>query len=404
MRLLIITMEIDETAAGMVFGRIIEGLTKYATVEVICSKLDNKTRNKLMGNTIVCNNHDNGQIRLIGIVKNSRLHYRIEKKLFLKYGYNITDKLWARLVYYKTIRKLRNRNYDAIMSFVYGGNIAPLVAGDAIKKRLGLPWVIYSVDALPTPEGWLNNDELRNKMYLQLNKYISHADAFFSANPTMSRYEKNVFKQFKGTFGVVLTPFEIINTKETCHTHRDEIVFLYAGFLYGPRKVKELLGAFEIFNRHVTNSRLVFVGDNDQSNFIGYEQLFSKGVVKSFPFTNSIEEYYNIADVLIDINANIKNDVFLSSKICNYLHYDKPIISISESGSPVREMMSGYQSIVHCTHHKESIFHALNEVTKQIGKEVNDREKLKQMFSVDIVSKSFYEQIELMLKNNKVFE
>lgn len=380
----IIAMDLGNLAAGIVFRRIITAMKNYADFDIICSNIDEGIQDSF--NYIPC-------------PKYKRLPYRIEKKLQDYQGYRISETYWAEYTYLKVQPAVSRGGYNAILSFVYAANFAPLHLGRRLAKKAHLPWIIYSVDAIPTPLAWQPNEELRNKLYRHLNKYIPRADAFFSANPIMMQYEKDTFAQFQGYSGVLLTPCDDKATVNHVSERHSAITFLYAGCIYGPRSTNALLTGFEKFHKKQPQARLVFVGKLYDTDFTGFDYLLNSGAIERHPFTTDLSDFYNKADVLIDLNANIRNDVFLSSKICNYLSYNKPILTISQDGSPVRAMLNGVESVVHSHHDAEEIFTAMEKTAAMTGQPIDDRKELQHQFLPDEVARKFCHELEVLIED-----
>ncbi len=380
-------MDLTSLAASIVFKRIIAGMLDYADCDVICPQTDAEMRHRV--ELLPCPNY-------------KRLPYRIEKKLQDYQGYRISETWWAEYTFIKVKSAVIRGNYDAILSFIYAANFAPLHLGDKISRKTNLPWIVYSVDAIPAPFPWWQESTImRNKLYRHLNNYIPKATAFFSANPTMLQYEKNIFTQFNGYSGVLLTPCDGDAIQDYVPEHHDHITFLYTGSIYGPRRVDALLAGFEEYQKKNPTARLVFLGKNRASDFVGYETLLDSNIIELHDFTTKVEYYFKHADVLIDLNADAKNDVFLSSKVCNYLSYNKPIIAISQDGSPVRAMMSNIESIIHSHHSVSEISHAMEKATVMVGQPITDREVIRREFMPKEVAKRFCKELEALVGNYK---
>lgn len=383
---LIIAMDMSASAAGIVFKRIVSSMSQYMTCDIVCPNIDDEVLS--ISNVLPCTSY-------------KRLHHRVEAILYRLQGYKLTDKLWSCRNRRNIYKAVTQDNYDIIISFVYAGNFTPIIIGNYLKKKTNLPWVVYSVDAIPAPIEWSKDLVLRDKLLHYLTKYIGSADAFFSSNPIMSNYQKSIFPQFQGKWGVVLTPSHTFLNKSLKRNDSACITFLYPGEVYAPRKIDALLSGFKNYLKDRPHSKLIFVGNSKFADFTNYESLIDSGTIERHGYTKNIDVFYERADVLIDLNANIENDVFLSSKVCNYLSYNKPIISISELGSPVRSMMSGYQTIIHCRHNSEEIYAAMHSARTTAEKYVDDRNDLRVKFSPDVVAKKFYDDIAIFLKENK---
>ena len=99
------------------------------------------------------------------------------------------------------------------------------------------------------------------------------------------------------------------------------------------------------------------------------------------------------ADVLVDIGADIPDDVFLSSKIISYLPIDRPILALTGANSPARGIMKGCHSIVHCSNQEEDVFQAMQDCIAAIGKGIADRNELLIEFDADTIARKLYDII-----------
>ena len=383
-RSLIIVMDLTSSAAGIVYKRLIHAMQKYKEYDVLCPSVDDYARQSF--NILPCKQY-------------KRLHYRLSTLFFNGLDYILMDKLWTHINKRNVLNLFDENHYDSIISFVYGGNTAPLILGNIIKNRLNLPWVVYSVDALPTPISWTNNFKQFNGLYKHLERYILSADALYWANPIMKEYEEKLFEKYNGKYGIVLTPGEDRVENNLDHIKENSPIFLYAGQIYGPRKIDALLSGFDKYLKVEPNAKLIFVGHCGENNFTHFYRLVLDRHIEIYPFSNDVEYYYQRADILIDINADVENDVFLSSKICNYLSYDKPILTISQEGSPVRNMMSGYNTIVHCHHDDNEVLVAMQQAVYCMRHYKDDREDLRLRFSALSIAKEFCDDIDKIIDN-----
>ena len=141
---LIIAMDLEDSAAGIVFKNLMRGMQDYSEFDVLCPNVDNEASQ-------IC--------EILPCTQYWKLHYRLRNLYYKGLGYLLIDRLWAFVNLRRTINGISKNSYDAIISFVYGGNTAPIVLGNLIKKKANLPWIVYSVDAIPTPIAWTNNSK-----------------------------------------------------------------------------------------------------------------------------------------------------------------------------------------------------------------------------------------------------
>lgn len=378
-RYLIIAMDLADLAAGTVFKRILISLKKFAECDVICPNMDNQAESIVNG--LPCPEYRN---------KYPQIEWRLHKLL----GYRPTELSWSRRAFKGAKVFVKNGHYDAVITFVYASNYSSLILGRKISNYTGLPWLVYSVDALPAPESWNRDKKTRNCRIKQLRDLLKDSDGLFMSNPIMLKYELDVLGSYKGFADVVFTP-SLAKVIETEKIERQEecITFLYTGEIYAPRNIESVIEGFKTFTEKYNNSKLVFVGHYIPILLSGYGDLIQSGRLECFDYTSDLSSFFKRADILLDINADVRDDVFLSSKICNYISYDKPIITISEEGSPVRCLMSGVDSIVHCHHDAKEISDAMQCAVSLIGKTISDRNKLRHIFSPDEVARQFNDAI-----------
>ena len=376
MKILIICKDTTTTAPGIVYKKIIKALSEYANCDVVCPSFNKQLDNR---------------VSHLPTYPYPQIRYGLEQILYNLFGTNMMDYIWSFFELIRLYRLISNRDYNFVLSFVSTNNYAPLILGKAISSKMKITWGVYAVDAIPSPPAWTTNPKQRKKVYSFLNKYIPKAGLLFSANPSMLKYELESFPNFQGVSTVVLTPCEesldtMVNT-----THDDIITFLYTGNIYGARKVDSLLAGFKQYNQNNPKSRLIFVGNIPSTCLSGYEDLVEKETIQTHSYTTDLTMYYSNADVLVDIGSVFSNDVFLSSKISNYLQYGKIIIAITEEGSPAREMMSGVESIIHCHHNEEEVYNAMKKAAGIIEYPIEDRKDLINKFRPETVAKILFD-------------
>jgi hypothetical protein len=188
-------------------------------------------------------------------------------------------------------------------------------------------------------------------------KYWKYADIVTHTNDTViTEYVNNGFNKDKAI--VLENPFLISNIHEnkTRRTDHNIITLAYIGSLYGKRNIKPVA---EFLSNNIFDFQLLIIGGVRNSyyeNRFGWltKWLFNKdrkkilkpisdyglqNKVKLLPFMKKDElDQYIIenVDVLVNIDAYIGDkNIFLSSKIVEYLQYQKPILNFSVEGATV---------------------------------------------------------------------
>ena len=178
------------------------------------------------------------------------------------------------------------------------------------------------------------------------------------------------------------------------------IVILFAGNIYGMRKSKYVIEAFSKLVTKYENIGLLFVGNIGQDTFGEISKLSAdiKEKIEVYPRTTEIVPFYERASVLLDIDADLENDVYLSSKISTYLGYNRPIICESSEGTPSRSLLSGVESIIHCHHNAEEIQAAMSYTIEHYKDfDYSDRNELLHSFSSESIANHLYDAIQCIV-------
>jgi glycosyltransferase involved in cell wall biosynthesis len=377
MKILIISSDIGLTAPGIVYETIIKQLEQEYDVDIITSEVSSKFKPT---NATILPSKPKGFT-----------HLRVEKLSFQMFSRNLIDDYWV----IRQMRLIRDRDIkecNAIISFISFHNYRSMMLGYRLSQRYNKPWLVYSVDAVPPPSGWGVEGLYRNAIIRFVRKYLEASKAFFSANEQMLNYQLNLLKNRPSKTGILYTPIKSKNEYVKPDSSINNPVFLFTGGVYGPRKKEAVLDGFRKFLKESPNAQIVFVGVNKYVDFANYSDLTNGGHLECHEFTNNLSEFYKKATVLLDINAFFDNDVFLSSKIVNYLPLMLPIISVTGNNSPTRNIFTDDESIIHCVHNPGDVCEAM-KIAVSTSVNENKRRKYIEMFSVENAIRDFQDVI-----------
>ena len=294
---------------------------------------------------------------------------------------------------------IKGRQYDIILSFVYGLFCIGALAGNAVKRSNKIPHFSYFIDPIPAPEGWLKV----NSFYKRFKKYVvdfsKDIDSIALSNSRMVEYQKKII--YDKDISVLYTPTSCSNLLNIARIKDSTVRFLYAGSIYGARTPQFLLKAFERLIDVGINAELLFVGTNDLCEYTRYLADNVKERVKIFPRTNDLIQYYEISDVLIDIDADIANDVYLSSKVVNYLAISRPIICQTREGSPSDNLFKQYNTIIQARFSVDSMCESMKRSIRYKDMfNYNERIELLKNFDINTIVRQLEAKLELMVRNN----
>lgn len=232
------------------------------------------------------------------------------------------------------------KHVDIVLSYVHMGDFSPIQLGYWYANKSKKPYWIHTVDPLPSVKGWGEKPIFRRAVKRSLQRYFDRADVCSANNEAMLQYQVERM-DFKGETFCLYTPFvgTAASLEQDASKPTDKTVLLYAGSFYGKRRPEPLLEAFLHYTSKNDKVELWIAGRNNiDINSYGANPGAKR--IKLLGFVSNIEELYQKSDILIDIDANIPGDVFISGKLVEYLQKDKIILSITPKGSPTEAWLS----------------------------------------------------------------
>lgn len=379
MKLLILTMNVGWNAPGIIFERLIYGLSKCHEIDVVTSVLDPNM------------SWQDSSVRFYKIEK-QKVHPLLQKYLVSFFHLDPFDFLWA----YKVKKKIKEINttggYDLVLSFVSSSHCGSLIAGEKISKALGCKHAAHLIDAIPAPVGWLQYDAYYKGLKKMITRYLSRVDGLFPSNPKMLEYQVKVADIKSNVVTSVIYSPSLVECVEYPPAEEKSNVFLYTGGIYTVRKPDFVIRGFEKLLSVYPDSRLIFVGTRIFSDTQAVLDSISPGArakIEFHPFAKDLSGYYSMAAALLDIDAVLENDVFLSSKMSNYITVNRIIISETGHNSPSRMVFKGIDSIIQCYHDSDEIFEAMKKaILMKQTVSFEDRKEVRRLFELSEVVKS----------------
>lgn len=375
MRFLIINMLVGQGSSGLVFDKLIREISKYHKIDLICAN----PKAGIEYNSNVTLHHINFPKYIIK---------RLRKYYIALFHLDPLEIIWNIRVKKYYHQNLRDAKYDFVFGFMSSIHFAPLVASVTISKLAQIKCLIYSVDPLPQPLAWSKNKWIFGATKKYLMKYTSKISAFFAANNQMLGYTIKKLQIPDNIYtDCIYTPC-YTSMSNLAPPPATEHIFLYTGVMFGIRNPKYVLEAFKILLTEYFNSKLLFIGTNSSMTLDKYNFLDSqtKSKISILPFKEDLNSYYQQATALIDIDADTENDVYLSSKITNYINVDRIIISETGTNSPSKHLFKNIPSIIQCDHNSQQLYKAMKFAIKNKSSiQFNDRENVRKQFNVKTI-------------------
>jgi glycosyltransferase involved in cell wall biosynthesis len=288
-----------------------------------------------------------------------------------------------------------------VISSAYGFPVFELAY--RISRKFKIPLAIHAVDPLPSTAGWGENQHLRKSIVSIIKPYYKHAIIVSSTNEAMLNYQKNMIgEKFIQNSFVLPNPYSPLKNKLAAPLEQKS--FVYLGSIYGKRNIQHLIGAFTIFCDTHQDAKLYFVGPIYAGKATISEHVADKIVLINW--TDEPEIFISKCAILVDIDADIQNDVFISSKLTNYLVADRVILSISPPDSPARKLMQYlHNTVVVTADSKAEILNALEEALNKSQNLIDfgERNEIRNYLSPRTVAKKLLDNLKSVLTKGNSF-
>ena len=341
MKILVLAQEIGGNAPGVLYERLLSALPSPCELDVA-----------------VCSYDPSVPIQV-------RRHYPVSyprmKHWAMRIMVSLTGRDWISYAKARSFCHQVEGDYDVVLSLCSNDRFWALEAGCRLKKSRGLPWVCFMVDAIPAPVAWNGNGLRRRAVLRRLKQMGPQMDYVASICDEMLAYERPFLHLREGVGSRAYlppVPSETIRTEPEAPANP---VFLYAGRIYGKRSARNLLDAFASFLADFPGAQLVFLGLKE--DFAPYLDLYPPAVtdhIQLQAWTKDVQPWIDGATALIDIDADVPHDVYLSSKMLSYLRQQRPIICETGPDSPSRRIFGGIPSILQCGHDAGQLYKAMH--------------------------------------------
>ena len=326
MKILVIAKNLDMNAAGIIYKKFIDELLTYDDFEVeIVSNIKDILPEK--GN------------RIYTVPKQDELDERISKLFVMAFRYNLNGKFWLQKGK-KFARVNLINNYRWVVSFVNGGEESVAHLGEYVAELNQCKHYVHMVDPIPPTKGWETYDLFRRNLLYGIKKPLQKCTIFSLSNESMSEYQAkllNLTNYFTVHNPVYADSLLNIDRKGDKNSYN----YVYLGTMVtGPRNPYQLFKAFEKLIVKNPSSQLIMYGNHKRLDTSQIPKSI-KGKIIIEDFTSDVLKVIQNTDCFIDMDADLPEDVFISSKLQMYLTYDRPILSITGLKSPTRRLLDG---------------------------------------------------------------
>lgn len=266
----------------------------------------------------------------------------------------------------KKLEEINLNNYDVVIGVCAYYEIAEAMLRMKKRGKYSPKFCLYQVD--PLTEN-INYCKIKDKAQEYEKELFGQLDMIFTT-PINYKKKKTLGWDLSKVAALEL-PIEIFGEREYCK--RDEIICVFAGYLYG--NIRDASFTLELFSRFSDkNIKLVLLGSGQEELVEEYKvgklngRLFPLGQKSPKDCDKILQE----ADVLVNIGNRV-ND-YLPSKLMHYIGFGKAILNIVASqGCPSLSYMDKYELSLSVMEQKELSLETVSQVEKWIKENYRKR-------------------------------
>lgn len=261
-----------------------------------------------------------------------------------------------------------------------------------VAQKYNIPVLMHFTDPIPAPPEWHPNKRYRTRQIKLMEKILPIADKISFGNQAMLDYQHTLLK-YDFTHKSFISP-DPAPTKEFFYKEKQqhkELVLTFLGSFHGNRKPETLFKAIDIVNNSGVKCKLRIYDDK--------RGIQAPSFIEYVGRTKDVVGAMLDSDILVDVDADDKIPVFVSSKIKDYLNCGRPILSITPNNSPSRQLFSGMKTISLCSNNPIDISTVIIQLSKTnyYQKDYIERKCIIEQFKADVVAKEIINQMVTML-------
>ena len=377
MKILFISYAIGHTASGIISERILNELVKQGNDIYVITSLCDKTN--IPECKFVCvenylNNHP-----IINSLRNKVLS-------FFTQPFN-SNYLWRYQAYRRAKKILKTWTPDYI--YCRTAPMDPCFVGIQLKERYKIPLVVNLTDPIPPPVEYLPQMNHRLNMIKNARKIIIRSDIIGMANEQAINYQQQITGiDFNKKSLISPDPVPYSNIEFINRTNSVSFNLVYLGKIYGSRNIYPLIKAINKLRENNVNICLDIYGTQIKLNE-------SVDYVRCHRWATKIDDVIANSDILVDLDGDDSEPIFISSKLKQYLVYNRPILSITPPGSPSSRLLKDLYTVEVVVNNVEDIYNSLIILMNKKLTRDNYYERLSilQSFSSEIVVENLIKRI-----------
>lgn len=354
LNILILVSTVGESAFGRTSERLISGLANKCNLSLVLADDANISKITSLGIPTLC------------LKETHKINIKLSKLLMIFCAKDIRHLPWIIKNKSKVRLFCKIQKPDIIYAYCSLGDTYIAKVASSVAKDINTKYAIHFCDPIPSPKGCETFEKYRINRIKPLFKIFNCASLLSFNNRKIIEHTQK-YLPFNINPKSIIVPDTCESTFSNIPVSSKQFVFSYIGQFYKVnRRPDNLIKAFNIFLKNHPDCYLQLVGSGDIDLCEYYIDSLTKEHISVIGWTNHVEEYLKNSNVLLDITLDIKEDLFVSSKIKNYLTINRLILSIARDQSATRDFLKGVDgTIVKCNHGVSSIVKGMDECYKR---------------------------------------
>lgn len=298
---------------------------------------------------------------------------------------------WEKRAYTKAKKMIKEWHPDVI--YARATPVAVCSVAARLAKQFHVPTIMHFTDPWPSPIEWMPQKVDRQIYSKWMDKILPYATLVSLGNQRMLEYQqKNVRYCFMKKAFVSPDPSPNIEFTYCPRENNSTIRLIFLGKIHGSRNPQPLFEAVKQLKREEFDIELIICEKNN-----GYED--NEKCIKYVGRTDNVKDVLLSSDILIDIDGDDAEPVFVSSKFKDYINYGRPILSITPNNSPIRELVNGMRTIKCVLNNTNHIVSAIKELQEMnfVESDYEERKNLIASFSPKYIAEDLLRRISILI-------
>ncbi len=340
MNILVITYSYRDGASGNITYRVVKEMERHHHNVFVVSS-DSSVEDQSLYQCRNC-------------IPDTSLFWRIIRKVYRTLlGDELKNYFWVRRAYKQSLSIINKTPIDCIYC-----RTSPLEAcevGFYLKIKTGIKTILHFTDPEPS-EFTIKNKWILRRSLNFYKRIIDSVDRISYGTEEMLRYQERLMDKNLREKSFISPDISLYSEQVFLeHLEKPEKSLVYFGSFGVLRSPQSLFEAIDELVETGCNAKLYVYSSRPLSMQYNSPNVVFCGATKD------IVPALQKADVFVELDTEIKNSPFISSKIKDYIPINRPILAITNTESPTYNLFNGQESVFISNNSKQGIVKAIQD-------------------------------------------